>query len=122
MLAALHRVARNKGAAGVYGMTVADLRANLKERWPTVRESLLTGNCTPKPVLRVEIPKPDGKGVRKPGIPTVMDRLIQQALHQVMEPIFTPGFSGSSHRNEAFPKRFFDQPGLFSLLILVRQN
>jgi len=97
MLAALHRVARNKGAAGVDGMTVADLRANLKEQWPTVRESLLTGNYAPKPVLRVEIPKPDGKGVRKLGIPTVMDRLIQQALHQVMQPIFDPGFSGSSY-------------------------
>jgi len=96
-LAALHRVARNKGAAGVDGMTVADLRANLKEQWPTVRESLLTGNYAPKPVLRVEIPKPDGKGVRKLGIPTVMDRLIQQALHQVMQPIFDPGFSGSSY-------------------------
>ena len=97
MLAALHRVARNKGAAGVDGMTVADLRANLKEQWPTVRESLLAGNYAPKPVLRVEIPKPDGKGVRKLGIPTVMDRLIQQALHQVMQPIFDPGFSGSSY-------------------------
>ena len=97
MLAALHRVERNKGAAGVDGMTVADLRANLKEQWPTVRESLLTGNYAPKPVLRVEIPKPDGKGVRKLGIPTVMDRLIQQALHQVMQPIFDPGFSGSSY-------------------------
>lgn len=97
MLAALHRVERNKGAAGVDGMTVADLRANLKEQWPTVRESLLAGNYAPKPVLRVEIPKPDGKGVRKLGIPTVMDRLIQQALHQVMQPIFDPGFSGSSY-------------------------
>jgi RNA-directed DNA polymerase len=97
MLAALHRVERNKGAAGVDGMTVADLRANLKEQWPTVRESLLAGDYAPKPVLRVEIPKPDGKGVRKLGIPTVMDRLIQQALHQVMQPIFDPGFSGSSY-------------------------
>ena len=97
MLAALHRVERNKGAAGVDGMTAADLRANLKEQWPTVRESLLTGNYAPKPVLRVEIPKPDGKGVRKLGIPTVMDRLLQQALHQVMQPIFDPGFSGSSY-------------------------
>ncbi len=98
MLAALHRVERNKGAAGVDGMTVADLRANLKEQWPTVTGGEVAGRQ-----LRAEtgpaakIPKPDGKGVRKLGIPTVMDRLIQQALHQVMQPIFDPGFSGSSY-------------------------
>ena len=97
MLAALHRVESNKGAAGVDGMTVAELRAYLKEQWPAIRESLLLGGYEPKPVRRVEIPKPDGKGVRKLGIPTVVDRLIQQALHQVMNPIFDPEFSGSSY-------------------------
>lgn len=97
MLAALHRVARNKGAAGVDGMTVADLRAYLKEQWPKIRGRLLSGEYEPSPVRRVEIPKPDGKGVRKLGIPTVVDRLIQQALHQVMSPIFDPSFSGSSY-------------------------
>jgi RNA-directed DNA polymerase len=97
MLTALHRVESNKGAAGVDRMTVAELRAYLKEQWPKIRESLLSGSYEPKPVRRVEIPKPDGKGVRKLGIPTVVDRLIQQALHQVMSPIFDPAFSGSSY-------------------------
>jgi len=69
-------------------MTVVDLRAYLKEQWPEIKERLLSGSYEPKPVRRVEIPKPDGKGVRKLGIPTVVDRLIQQALHQVMNPIF----------------------------------
>jgi RNA-directed DNA polymerase len=78
-------------------MTVDDLRACLKEQWPAIRERLLSGSYEPKPVRRVEIPKPDGKGVRKLGIPTVVDRLIQQALHQVMSPIFDAGFSGSSY-------------------------
>ena len=97
MLAALHQVEGNKGAAGVDGMTVDELRAHLKERWPELRERLLSGSYEPKPVRRVEIPKPDGKGVRKLGIPTVVDRLIQQALHQVMTPIFDPSFSGTSY-------------------------
>jgi RNA-directed DNA polymerase len=97
MLAALHRVEGNKGAAGADGMTVSGLRAYLKEQWPGIRERLLSGSYEPKPVRRVEIPKLDGKGVRKLGIPTVIDRLIQQALHQVMDPIFDPGFSRSSY-------------------------
>jgi len=97
MLTALHRVERNKGAAGVDGMTVAKLRAYLKEQWAEIRESLLSGSYEPKPVRGVEIPKPDGKGVRKLGIPTVVDRLIQQALPQGMNPIFDPSFSGSSY-------------------------
>jgi RNA-directed DNA polymerase len=97
MLKALHQVESNKGAAGVEGMTVDDLRAYLKEQWPAIRERLLSGSYEPKPVRRVEIPKPDGKGMRKLGIPTVVDRLIQQALHQLMSPIFDPSFSGSSY-------------------------
>lgn len=97
MIKALHRVERNGGSAGVDGMTVGDLRANLKEQWPKIKEELLTDNYKPKPVRRVEIPKPDGKGMRKLGIPTVVDRLIQQAVHQVMEPVFDPGFSESSY-------------------------
>lgn len=97
MLTALHRVESNKGAAGVDGMTVAELRAYLKEQWAEIKAKLLMDGYEPKPVRRVEIPKPDGKGVRKLGIPTVVDRLIQQALHQVMSPIFDPGFSGSSY-------------------------
>jgi RNA-directed DNA polymerase len=97
MLKALRQVESNKGAAGVDKMTVGDLRAYLKEQWLEIRKRLLSGSYEPEPVRRVEIPKPDGKGMRKLGIPTVVDRLIQQALHQVMNPIFDPGFSGSSY-------------------------
>jgi len=97
MLRALHQVESNKGAAGVDGMTVSELRAYLKEQWLVIKERLLSGSYGPSPVRRVEIPKPDGKGVRKLGIPTVVDRLIQQALHQVMSPIFDPSFSRSSY-------------------------
>ena len=97
MIKALHRVERNGGAAGVDGMTVRELRAYLKGQWLTIKDNLLADNYKPKPVRRVEIPKPDGEGMRKLGISTVVDRLIQQALHQVMDPIFDPGFSESSY-------------------------
>jgi len=97
MVAALQRVISNRGAAGVDGMTVEELKPYLKEEWKRIKEELLEGRYEPKPVLKVEIPKADGKGVRKLGIPTVVDRLIQQALHQVMSPIFEPGFSESSY-------------------------
>lgn len=97
MLQALHRVERNKGAAGVDGMTVDELRPYLREQWPAIKEGLLSARYRPQSVRRVEIPKPDGKGVRKLGIPTAVDRLIQQALHQVMSPIFDPSFSGFSY-------------------------
>jgi len=96
MLRALHRVESNKGAAGVDGMEIKSLRPYLKEHWPRIREELLKGSYRPQPVRRVEIPKPDG-GVRLLGIPTVLDRLIQQALLQVLTPIFDPGFSGHSY-------------------------
>ena len=76
---ALAQVKRNKGAAGVDGMTVGDLPAYLKEHWPTIRAQLLEGAYQPQPVRRVEIPKASG-GVRLLGIPTVLDRLIQQAV------------------------------------------
>jgi RNA-directed DNA polymerase len=97
MLMALHRVEGNKGAAGVDGMTVSELRTHLQAQWLAIKERLLAGGYEPRPVRRVEMPKPDGKGVRKLGIPTVMDRLIQQALYQVMSPIFDPKFSESSY-------------------------
>ena len=97
MLRALHRVERNKGAAGVDGMTVAGLRAHLKAHWAQIREGLLDGTYEPEPVLAVDIPKPGGKGTRRLGIPTVTDRLIQQALHQVLSPIFEPTFSDHSY-------------------------
>lgn len=96
MFEALRRVRANDGAAGVDGMTVTDLDAHLKARWPEIREALLSGQYVPQPVRKVEIPKPDGKGVRMLGIPTVMDRLIQQALLQVLQPTIDPTFSDSS--------------------------
>jgi len=95
MRKAFARVVSNKGAAGVDGMFVADLKACLPEHWPRVKAELLEGRYEPMPVLGVEIPKPAG-GVRQLGIPTALDRLIQQALHQVLCPIFDPGFSESS--------------------------
>lgn len=96
MLRALRRVEENKGAPGVDGMKVEELRPYLKEHWPRLREKLLAGNYQPMPVRRVEIPKPDG-GVRLLGIPTALDRLIQQAHLQILTPLFDPGFSEYSY-------------------------
>src|SRR6185437_15447640 len=81
---ALARVKANKGSAGVDGMTVHELPKFLKQHWPVIREQLLSGTYKPQPVKRVEIPKPDG-GVRKLGIPTVLDRFIQQAVEQAQQ-------------------------------------
>jgi len=97
MRKAYRRVVANRGSAGVDRMTVAELEDHLKKYWPTLREKLLEGKYIPSPVLRVEIPKPGGKVVRKLGIPTVTDRLIQQALHQVMNPIWDGKFSEHSY-------------------------
>ncbi len=97
MIAALRRVEVNKGAAGIDEMTVESLRPYLQEHWLHIKEQLLAGRYIPSPVRRVEIPKPDGKGMRQLGIPTVIDRLIQQALHQVMMPVFDCDFSKSSY-------------------------
>lgn len=96
MLRALKRVEQNRGAPGIDGMTTAQLRELLKAQWPAVKEALVGDAYRPKPVRRVEIPKPGG-GVRLLGIPTVLDRLIQQALLQVLTPIFDPRFSDSSY-------------------------
>lgn len=96
LLAALKRVVRNGGAPGVDGMTVEELGEHCRKHWTRIREELLGGRYVPQPVRRVEIPKPDGKGVRLLGIPTVTDRLIQQALLQAMTPIFDPTFSEGS--------------------------
>jgi RNA-directed DNA polymerase len=82
---ALRQVKSNKGSAGVDGMTVGELSAYLKQHWLAIREQLLNGTYEPKPVRRVEIPKPDGGGMRKLGIPTVLDRFIQQAVMQVLQ-------------------------------------
>jgi group II intron reverse transcriptase/maturase len=96
MLAALQRVERNKGAAGVDGMTVQQLRPYLQQHWPTLKSSLRAGTYRPQPVKRVEIPKPVG-GKRLLGIPTVVDRLVQQAILQVLTPFFDPHFSSHSY-------------------------
>ena len=97
MIAALRRVEANKGSAGVDNMPVECLGPYLREHWPRIKEQLLDGSYVPSPVWRVEIPKPGGKGMRQLGIPTVLDRLIQQALHQVMLPVFDVNFPGSSY-------------------------
>ena len=96
LIRAHKRVVRNKGAAGVDGMTVNDLMPYCREHWSRIREELLSGTYQPQPVRKVEIPKPGGQGVRTLGIPTVLDRLIQQALLQVLQPIFDPTFSDAS--------------------------
>lgn len=93
---AYERVMRNKGAAGVDGLCVADFKAWLQQHWPSVRTALLAGDYMPMAIRKVEIPKPNG-GVRTLGIPTVLDRLIQQALLQVLQPEFEPEFSDHSY-------------------------
>ena len=97
MLDALQRVERNRGGAGIDGMTTEALRPWLKQHWAMIRSKLLEGSYQPRAVKRVAIPKPGGKGERILGIPTVVDRLIQQAIAQVMAPIFDPHFSESSY-------------------------
>ncbi len=92
---ALKRVRANKGGPGADGMTVEELPAYLGKHWPAIRDQLLAGTYRPQPVKRVEIPKPDG-GVRKLGIPTALDRLIQQAVLQVLQPRWDRTFSESS--------------------------
>ena len=96
LMKAYERVIRNKGASGVDGIGVSEFKEHLKRHWPTIRARLLAGEYIPAPVRRVDIPKPQG-GVRTLGIPTLTDRMIQQALHQVLSPMFEPGFSDSSY-------------------------
>ena len=97
MTLALRQVEKNKGAPGIDGMTTESLRPYLHEHWPKIKEALLSGTYKPNPVRAVEIPKPGNKGMRTLGIPTVLDRLIQQAIHQILNPIFDKGFSESSY-------------------------
>src|SRR5450759_960132 len=94
---ALRQVRSNKGSAGIDRMTVDQLGDYLKQHWPSIREQLLNGTYEPKPVIRVEIPKPDGGGVRKLGIPTVLDRFIQQAVMQVLQRQWDRTFSDYSY-------------------------
>jgi RNA-directed DNA polymerase len=96
MASAWKRVKANRGSAGVDGLTIAQAAVYLKTQWPRIREELQTGRYRPQPVRRVQIPKPGG-GVRELGIPTVTDRLIQQALLQVLQPRIDPSFSESSY-------------------------
>lgn len=95
MLEAMYRVIRNKGSYGIDGMKTDELREHVKKTWATVKTKLLEGKYNPSPVRRVEIPKPDG-GVRLLGIPTVQDRMIQQAIAQVLSKLYEPIFSESS--------------------------
>jgi RNA-directed DNA polymerase len=95
--AALRQVRANKGSPGVDGMTVVGLKDHLKQHWPAIREQLLNGTYEPQPVRRVEIPKPDGGGVRKLGIPRVLDRFIQQAVLQVLQRRWDRTFSEYSY-------------------------
>ncbi len=97
LLAAYKRVVRNRGAGGVDGRSVDDLKHQIRTDWPRIREQLLGGTYVPSPVRKVEIPKPGGGGVRMLGIPTVMDRMIQQALQQVLTLTFDPTFSEDSY-------------------------
>lgn len=96
MKLAYQRVVKNKGAAGVDGIGIAEFKDHLKQHWPTIKAKLLAGSYMPSPVRRVDIEKPQG-GTRTLGIPTLTDRMIQQALHQVLSPIFEASFSESSY-------------------------
>jgi RNA-directed DNA polymerase len=93
---AWHQVKANHGAPGVDGMTIEDFPAFAREHWPSIRQALRDETYQPSPVRRTEIPKRHGQGKRLLGIPTVVDRVIQQAMAQVVGPIFDPGFSASS--------------------------
>src|ERR1700676_4572812 len=96
LVRAWKRVRSNKGGPGVDGMTIEDAKAYLREHWPSIRSQLLSGAHQPQPVKRVEIPKPDG-GIRNPGVPCVVDRLIQQAMLQVLQERWDPTFSEHSY-------------------------
>ncbi len=104
------RVKANKGAAGVDGLDIDQTARHLVTAWPTIREQLLRGTYRPSPVRRVTIPKPDG-GERELGIPTVTDRLIQQALLQVLQPMLDPTFSEHSYAPKEIPLGDGFRPG-----------
>jgi len=97
LLSALHRVEANKGSHGVDGMSVKSLRTHILQNWHTLRQAIAEGTYEPSPVRRVEILKPNGAGMRLLGIPTVTERFIQQAIAQVLTPVFDPQFSEHSY-------------------------
>jgi group II intron reverse transcriptase/maturase len=94
---AVRAVISNKGKPGIDGITTEEIKMVMQRQWPQIKQDILEGRYCPSPVRRVEIPKPDGSGVRQLGIPTVMDRIIQQALHQELVPVFDPIFSQHSY-------------------------
>ena len=94
---ALKAVISNKGASGIDGITTDKIQSVMNQKWLQIRQEILDGTYKPSPVKRVEIPKPDGNGVRQLGIPTTMDRVIQQAIHQILTPVFEPLFSEHSY-------------------------
>lgn len=94
---AMKAVIRNKGAAGVDGITTEEIKGVMQKQWPKIKQDILEGRYRPAPVRRVGIPKPDGKGIRQLGIPTVLDRIIQQALYQELVYAFEPMFSEHSY-------------------------
>jgi len=96
LLKALQAMEANRGAAGVDGMEVEQLRSYLREHWAEIKEQIRSGSYEPRPVRRVDIPKPGG-GTRMLGIPTVLDRVIQQAIHQILSPLWEEGFSAHSY-------------------------
>ena len=91
------RVKANQGCPGIDGMHIEDFAAFARSNWPAIRQALRDGTYQPQPVRRVSIPKPNGGGERLLGIPTIVDRVIQQAIAQVLGPLFDPGFSDSSY-------------------------
>jgi group II intron reverse transcriptase/maturase len=97
MQEAMKAVIRNKGAPGIDGITTKEIKGIIWEQWPKIKQDILEGKYCPSPVKRVEIPKPDGNGVRKLGIPTVMDRIIQQAIYQEIVYTFEATFSENSY-------------------------
>src|SRR3990167_4615726 len=97
MQEAIKAVIRNKGAPGIDGVTVDEIKEVMRRQWPQIKQDILEGKYRPNPVRRVDIPKPDGKGTRQLGIPTVMDRIIQQAIYQELMPVFDPTFSQYSY-------------------------
>jgi RNA-directed DNA polymerase len=94
---AIKAVIRNKGAPGIDGITTEEIKGLMQKQWPKIKQDILDGKYHPNPVKRVEIPKPDGSGVRKLGIPTVMDRIIQQAIYQELVYTFEVMFSENSY-------------------------